>query len=104
MIHKLFAVYDSTAKVYTPPFTARNDGDAMRMFTTAVNSANHQFNVHAKDYFLHSIGEWDDTLGKITPARPELVTSAVACLIPTGPTRNQLDLIDNMDTGSTSAN
>lgn len=95
MIQKLYAVYDSVAKVYMPPFLSQNDGAARRMFAQAVNSKGHQLNTNASDFFLHCLGEFDDSTGKITPQNPELVCSAVAMLVPNGPDRNQLDLIDN---------
>lgn len=55
----LFAVHDVKAAQYLPPFASMNEGTAQRQFASAVMNEGHDFNVHAADYSLWSIGEFD---------------------------------------------
>ncbi len=61
----VYSVYDSKAKAWILPFFSDNDETAYRSFRTAALAEEHQFNVHADDYTLFWIGEWDETSGVI---------------------------------------
>lgn len=70
MIHQVYAVFDHAAKAFLPPFLLRNDGQATRAFSDAVNSKNHQFNEHPGDYNLFLIGTFDDTTAVFSGREP----------------------------------
>ena len=68
-MEKVFAVYDSKAEAYLPPFFAQTDGLAIRLFQQAANEENHNFNKWSEDYTLFTIGEWDQDSGTLFAAK-----------------------------------
>lgn len=64
---QMFAVYDTKAEAYLLPFFCQTKGQALRSFDDAVNSQDHQFNRHAKDYTLFHLGSYDEQTGEIVP-------------------------------------
>lgn len=67
MISNVFAVYDSKAAAYLPPFFCRNAGVALRSFEAAAKDASHDFNKYAADYTLFHIGSFDEVNGVLIP-------------------------------------
>jgi len=65
MEHPIFAVYDSTAKAFLPPFTLPNVGMAKRIFTECANNPEHQWSKTPADYTLFVIGTIDIETGEI---------------------------------------
>lgn len=63
----LCSIYDSAVKAYLQPFFQRTRGEALRSFRAAVNEEGHNFQVHAADYTLFVIGEFDEDTGKLIP-------------------------------------
>jgi len=63
---KIYTVHDSKAEAYLQPFFARSNGEAIRSFTQAINTPDHQFAKYSADYTLFEIGEFDDNTGVIT--------------------------------------
>jgi len=63
MIVKMFSVYDSMANAYLQPFFSPARGLAIRSFSEAVNTSDHQFHKYAGDFTLFEIGEFDDEKG-----------------------------------------
>lgn len=61
MILRVFAIYDSKAEAYLPPFTMKSKGEAIRALSGLVNDAQHNFCKYAEDFTLFDIGSWDDT-------------------------------------------
>jgi hypothetical protein len=63
----LYCVRDNKANVSAPPFVARNDAEAARMFRQAVNdkSPENLLNRFAEDYELEMIGQFDEESGEI---------------------------------------
>ena len=61
-----FSIYDSKAEAYIIPFFAPTTGIAIRNFATAAMDPNHQFHIHAGDYTLFEIGEFDQQTGQLT--------------------------------------
>ncbi len=59
----MFCVYDSKGGVYTPPFTFRSNGEAIRAFVDSANEVGHPFFKHKADFTLFHVGEFDDTTG-----------------------------------------
>lgn len=70
----LYSIHDSKAEQYAPPFLARNNGEATRMFSQAVNNRDDQnmLNKYAEDYTLVYIGEFNNETGVIT-CDPEIM-------------------------------
>lgn len=63
----VYTVRDDKAEAYLPPFYCRTDGEALRLFTTAANDADHNFCKFAGDFHLFLIGTWDELSGKLKP-------------------------------------
>lgn len=64
MIVKLFAIYDSKAEAYLPPFFMKSKGEAIRALSNHVNDPQHNFNKYAADFTLFELGSWDDSTAK----------------------------------------
>lgn len=60
MILKVFAIYDSKAEAYLPPFFCSSKGVAIRMFSDAASDGTHNFCKHSSDYTLFELGSFDD--------------------------------------------
>ena len=67
MKQKVFAVYDSKAEVYTPPFYMVKTPEAIRAFAYQVNQPGNDFNRFPADYTLFEIGAFDNETGLLTP-------------------------------------
>jgi len=79
-MNSLFAIYDRKAQYYLPPFTARTDADAHRVFIEAVMSSNTPISQYPADFDLLRIGSIDLETGVLTPQSPPypLVNGLVA--------------------------
>ncbi len=65
MKHMMFAIHDSKARAYLPPFIMHRKEMAMRVFADCVNDyPNHQFSKNPADYTLFLIGTFDDNTAK----------------------------------------
>lgn len=63
MVYKVYTIYDKVAQEAGPPFTAVNDGVAIRNFK--------EMRIHPSlkdDYELYHIGFWDSIEKSITPS------------------------------------
>lgn len=67
MIDQIFAVHDSKADAYLPPFFMHNQQMAIRTFSDCVNAADHTFNHHPDDYTLFHLGEFDNEQALLLP-------------------------------------
>ncbi len=63
MRHHVYTVHDSKAQAFTQPFFAVNSRVAVRMFTQLANDPEHLFCLHAEDFTLIELGEFDDQNG-----------------------------------------
>lgn len=61
-----YSVFDTAVGAYLPLFFVRNNGEAIRSFTDAVNDPKHQFHAHATDYVLFCMCVFDDETGVVT--------------------------------------
>nr|QJB19269.1 MAG: nonstructural protein [Microvirus sp.] len=78
MKFRVFAIYDDKAKAYLPPFIMPETGQAVRLFTDAVNNPQTQYFKHPADYTMFQIGEFDDNTGVLKPGGThELVCGAL---------------------------
>lgn len=60
MNYKVFAIFDSKAGYYKPPFMMRNKGEAIRGFQQLANDGKSQIALNPEDFVLFEIGEFDD--------------------------------------------
>lgn len=67
---KIYAIHDSKAAFYGPPFYARQNGEAIRIFTQAVTDPKSDFQKYPGDYTLFELGSYDDATGVISPIAP----------------------------------
>lgn len=68
----MFSVYDSKAAAYLQPLFASNQAVGIRMFSTAANDEEHEFNRHAGDFTLFEIGTFECDSGVFTPHKAHL--------------------------------
>lgn len=71
MIKEVYAVYDLKVLNYSQPTFHINRGEAIRMFSDAVNDENTYLHRHPGDYELVLIGQYDDEVGAIIPCEKE---------------------------------
>lgn len=64
MIKQIYSIYDSKAEVYSPTFTANNNGDAIRAFQNDIQKGQSMLATNPEDFTLFHLGEWDDEKGK----------------------------------------
>lgn len=81
MILEIYSALDRAVKAYMQPFFVRSRGEALRSFTDAVNSQDHQFHKHAGDYSLWFLGRYDDATGSFAAVEPERVVTALEVLV-----------------------
>lgn len=65
MIYNVYCVKDFNADYFMRPIIFRNDGDAIRDFTTIVNTPGNLINSFPKDFALYKIGTFDDSVGAL---------------------------------------
>lgn len=70
---RLYSVYDTKVKAFANPVICRNDGEAIRGFSGAVNGGDTYISKHYLDFALFCVGEWDDEKGEITPENRSVI-------------------------------
>lgn len=84
----LYAVYDSKVGAYGEMYTARSEGEALRIFADTVNHPETHWNKHPEDYCLFEMGEYDYTEGKINPHNtPKSIIKASSVIKPVAQTQ-----------------
>lgn len=76
----IFAVRDSAVEAFLQPFFSPTKGAAIRSLTEACNDTKHQFYMHAKDYALYYLGDFDDANGVVNPPDNGLPIPIIACV------------------------
>ena len=76
MRKSLYCVFDRKADAYMEPFNSANDALALRAFAAAVSDKGHAFYLHAEDFTLWRIGEFDHETGTVAGTIPEQIESA----------------------------
>lgn len=69
-----YTVRDESAQYFLPPFLARTDGQAQRMF---IGSLGDSF-PYRRDFSLFCVGTFDDDNGVVSPIEPRLVLAGVS--------------------------
>ncbi|WVR22148.1 MAG: DNA binding protein [Malazfec virus 6] len=76
---KIYAIRDTRADYFNPPFFNNTHGEAERNFQNLVNEKDSRIALHPADYDLYYIGDYDDKEGTIVPQKlPQLVASAAS--------------------------
>lgn len=71
---QIFAIYDSTLKLYQQPHFCINRGHALRMVQDIMDRGDSPLSKHSNDFTLFELGEYDDETGKLKSlATPEKV-------------------------------
>lgn len=64
---KIYTIRDDKAAAYLPPFCARQNGEAIRMFQNSLSDSQSNFAKWPEDYILFELGEFNEDTGVITP-------------------------------------
>ena len=83
MILQTFAIYDSKAATYSPPFSQKTLGLAIRMFSDSALDKTTTIGLHPEDFILFHLGEYDDQTGKQTDLNAPLSIVSAQETIPT---------------------
>ena len=74
----IYAIKDSKAEAYLPPFTVRTNGEAIRMFDDCVQREGTPLHDHPEDFFLFKLGDVClDTGNLIGLVNPESLGAAL---------------------------
>lgn len=64
VIHAVFAIRDTKAEAFLPPFCSPNTSVALRSLSDLMRDPNHAFSQHDMDYTLYRLGDFDDVAGR----------------------------------------
>lgn len=67
MISQIFAIYDTAAQSYSPPFVSHTKGMAIRLFSETSIDKTTTIGRHPADYTLFHLGEYDDLTASFSP-------------------------------------
>lgn len=67
---KLFAIFDSKAQVFAPPFVSETLGTAERMFSELVNDPKTTVHSYPDDFIMYQVGTMDDYTGELRSVTP----------------------------------
>lgn len=74
MKHKVFAIFDSAAAAFLPPWTCPTEAMALRhLMDLQKAEPNHAFVRHAEHYTLFELGTLDDATGVLSDVKQEAV-------------------------------
>lgn len=63
---KMYSLLDEKAKVFSRPFYANTDGEALRSFSSVIEDKNSMPGKFPIDFTLWKVGEFDDNTGHIS--------------------------------------
>lgn len=61
MIKKVFAILDTKAEAFLPPFMMHTVGEAERALSDCCSDPQHNFCKFAEDFNLYELGTWNDS-------------------------------------------
>jgi hypothetical protein len=70
MIINIFAIHDSKAHAFLPPFYFHHTEQAQRTFSDTIHDDTHMFSKHPADYTLFHLGTFDDEGAQIDTITP----------------------------------
>lgn len=94
MTQQIYTIRDAAAQYFLPPFFAKTDAQAKRMF---IGSLGESF-THRADFQLFLIGAFDDDNGNITPLEPTVVLAGLSIPADLSPVSQNID--SDLDTPS----
>ncbi|WNK12764.1 MAG: nonstructural protein [Microvirus sp.] len=65
MVNGMYSVFDTKTSVYSPPFVARNQYDAIRMVRQLLDEKQANPAKYPMEFALFHIGDWDDEHGVV---------------------------------------
>ena len=71
---KCYTIHDAAAQYFLPPFFAKTDEQAKRMFAGSLGDTF----PHRSDFILFRIGEFDDDDGLFVSQEPEKVLAGIS--------------------------
>lgn len=74
---QMFSVFDKAVGAFMPPYFCKARGEAIRMFSDAVNEQNSPFFKHPGDFELYAIGRFDPATGSLEQLATERVLGAL---------------------------
>lgn len=74
----MFAIYDTKAECYNPPFFMPKKEMALRAFNDLANDGNTNISRHPEDYILYELAEFDDITGEVKSRLPVSLGHAIA--------------------------
>lgn len=77
MIQNVYAIRDEKAALFLQPFMAVNDLVAVRTFGEAIANEDSRFRIHAPDFSLHRLGQFNQTSGELAPEPPQHLAEAL---------------------------
>lgn len=78
---KIFSVFDSKVGAFIQPMFFRSTPEAIRAFSSACSSTDHEFSKHAEDYTLFELGTWCDESGRFEClSTPTSICIALECI------------------------
>lgn len=84
---KIFTVYDSKAGAYLQPFFERSPAVAVRAIQAILKNPQHPFTLHAEDFTLFQLGQFDEDTGLISISEAKISLGTVLDIrasMPTG--------------------
>lgn len=63
MIYNLYSIYDEITEMYHIPFTAKNEGDAKRLFLAAATDEKTALFKNPNDFHCYYVGTYNDEDG-----------------------------------------
>lgn len=64
-VQKVFSVYDAKVEAFMAPFFCVTTGQAVRMFSDAIQDEKTNFCKHPEDFALFELGTFDDAGGQL---------------------------------------
>ena len=78
-MQSFYSIRDGKAEVYSPPFLARSDGEAIRMVMQSLDGAS-QLSRFPDDFTLYRIGEWFEESAVMEATVPIFVAHVSSCV------------------------
>ena len=76
MKQNIYAVLDTVAVEFQPPFYLKNDAVAVKEFGEACENTETNWNKHPEDYSLYNLGEFDTESGMINSKDKRQIANA----------------------------
>lgn len=75
MIKNVYAIRDSVANNFAPPFVMDSDALATRAFRNLSSNQNSDVALNPSDFMLYKVGQYDTEAGTLIPVAPVVVST-----------------------------